>query len=356
MTTYTNVFTGSTIYPAEVSLTKLDLISDIQLYWPQEGQPNNPVVSKIIEIDSATGPNLSIIMPPANLASLGETVLFNNRTGFTVLVKDITGTLLISVAANTQWQTYLNNNTTPAGVWRSYQFGATTSNANAALLAGLGIKAIGSTLNQSMDSIGFLYSFALADSDRSKFYNWQGAGAGVEVTLTDSVAVGSDWYMQLRNSGDNSINVICLGSDTINGNSNLVFQPEDSAFICSDGAGGFFTIGLGQNPVFAFDYTVVDVTGAVDYVLSGSELNRIAYQFIGVMGDSFSVVIPATVQQYWVYNNTDASAFNLSIKAVGQISPLLLVRGDRVLTYCDGTDVVPVQSSPVTGIVDGGTF
>jgi hypothetical protein len=356
MTTYTNVFTGSTIYPDEISLTKLDLLSDVQMYWPLEGQPNTPVVSRIIQIDSSDQDDWSIIMPPANLTGNGQTVLFNNLSGFDVLVKDFDGNQIVSMPNDTEWQTYISDNTTQAGVWKVYQFGAATSTANASALAGDGIKAIGSTLNQSMDVNGFLYSFTLVDTDRAMFYNWEGSGAGVIVTLPDSSVVGGDWYVQLRNSGDNSITVDPIGSDTINADSSLIMQPGDSCFVSSNGVGGFFTIGLGQNPVFAFDYTVIDVTGAADYVLAGSELNRIAYQFTGTMGASFSVVVPATVQQYWVYDNTSAGAYTLSIKAVGQVSPLNLVRGDRILTFCDGTDVVPVQSSPVPATIDGGTF
>jgi hypothetical protein len=355
MTTYTNVFTGSTIYPAEVSLTKLDLIADVTLYWPQESQPNAPVVSKIIQIDSAIAANLVINMPSALLASVGETVLFNNKTAQVVLVKDYAGIQIVSLDPGTEWQIYLSDNTLAAGVWQIYQAGASTSTANASALAGLGLTAIGSTLNQSIETIGFLFSFTLVDADRTLFYNWQGVGAGVQVTLPDAATVGTDWYVQLRNSGDNSFTLLAAGSNTVNGGSNIVFQPGDSAFVCSDGL-NFYTIGLGQNPVFGFDYTVVDVTGVVDYVLSGSELNRISYQFVGTMGASFSVVVPATVQQYWVFNNTTVNAYTLSIKAVGQVTPLALIRGDRVITYCDGTDVSATQASSVTGSVDGGVF
>ena len=355
MTIYTDVFTGSTVYPTEVTLTKLDLTTDVVLFWPQEAQPNQPVASSIVEIDTSDAANWEIAMPSALSASNGQTVLFNNRSGQVVIVTTTNGTQIVSLASGEQWQVYLADNTTADGTWRTYQFGAGVSTTNASALAGNGIRAIGSQLYQSTQVINFTTSVTLGNNDRAKFYNWEGSGAGLVVTLPDPSVVGNDWFVQLRNSGNSSFNVTPPGSAQIDGLSTLVFNEGDSAFIVSDGT-NFFTIGLGQDPVFAFDYAVVDVTGATNYVLSGSELNRVAYEFTGVLGADISVVVPPVVQQYWVYDNTTPGAYTLSIKTAAQVSPLVLVRGDRVITYCTGTDVVPTQAAGVVGVITGGSF
>jgi hypothetical protein len=117
----------------------------------------------------------------------------------------------------------------------------------------------------------------------------------------------------------------------------------------------FFTLGLGQAATFAFDYVVVNVAGSTNYVLSGNELNRIAYQFIGAVGSNIKIIVPNTIQQYWVYNNTTGS-FTVSIATAGQVTPLEIVNGSRTIVYCDGTNVVPAVTSFINGSISGGTF
>ncbi len=356
---YTNVFTGETILPSEVSYYALALTANVTLYWPQEAQPNDPVVAQIIDINSSTSNNLVITMPDARSASTGTSVLFNNKSAYTVIINNAGGTQIISIPPSTQWLIYLTDNSTLAGSWSSTQNGAATSTANASALAGSGIRAISSTLAQSMETTSFTGNFTLnAATDRARFYNFTGAGAGVSVTLPTAASAGSDWFFVLRNSATNSFTLARQGSNLIDGLSSLTFQSGDSAFIGCDGT-NFYTIGLGQDPVFAFNYVTVNVGGGSNYVLSGSELNKIAYRFTGVLTANVTVIVPATVQQYWVYDNTTAGAFTLRIATQDQQSfrtPLSLVRGDRVIAYCDGTDVVATQASPVAASVNGGTF
>lgn len=355
MTTYTDVFTGSTIYPAEVNLTQLDLIADITLYWPQEAQPNVPLVSSIVEILTTTSSSWIIKLPDATMAATGQTILFNNLTASSISVKNANNMVIASVGAGEQWQLYLYNNETLGGGWRIYQFGAGISEANAGALQGYGIKAIGSTLNQSARMIGFTGDLELATSDRASFYNFLGSAGGVSVTLPNASVVGNDWFVRIRNSGTASFTVSCPDGCLINNLSSLTFNEGDSALVATDGT-NFFTNGFGQNPVFAFDYVVIDVTGSSDYVLSGYQLNRIAYSFIGVLGADITVIVPNTVQQYWVQNATDAGAFSLSIGTVSQLTPLTLVRGETIIAFSNGTDIIPTTTASVAAIVNGGTY
>lgn len=350
---YTNVFTGSTIYPAEVSLTKLDLVANVILYWPVEAPEGEPVASDIVEIDTTTSASWRIYLPDAMLASNGETILFNNRTAETIGVYNHGGTLLLAIPSSTQWQLYLADNTTQNGTWRSYQFGAATSTANAGALAGYGLQAHGSTLETTIPQSNINVNTTLTAASRATVYNWEG-GLGV-VTLPVAATVGNNWFCHLRNSGSGSITLTPPGLELINEGPSLVFSPGDSATIVTDGT-DFYTIGFGQNATFAFDYTVIDVSGNTDYILSGTELNRIAYQFTGTLTGNITVIVPNTVQQYWVYNNTTSSGFTLSIGTSTQVSPLLITNGLRTITYCDGTDVVPAVTSFITGTISGGSF
>jgi hypothetical protein len=121
----------------------------------------------------------------------------------------------------------------------------------------------------------------------------------------------------------------------------------------------FYTVGLSTGTAgSSFDYTAINVAGTGNYTLSGSELNRIAYNFTGVLTGNRSIIVPVTVQQYWVTNST-TGAFTLTVKTSAGTG-IAVAQGDAQILYCDGTNVVKGQTTtggitvPVA-IADGGT-
>lgn len=346
-TSYTDVFTSSNIYASEVSQAALALGANTQLYWPLEAPAGVPVVAKIMDV-TASGA-YSVTMPSADEVSVGETVLFNNLGATTFTVKGAAGATLATIASGTQWQLYLSDNSTAAGVWRVYQFGAGTSTANAGSLAGAGIKAVSTTLNQSQQVVSKSVSYAVLDSDRADLLNWTG-GLGT-FTLPLAADVGDDWFFTAKNSGSGALTLSAV--DGIDAGSSKVLNPGDSCGVVCNGS-TFITYGFGQVNEFLFDYTVVDVSGAVNYTLTGSQLNRIAYEFVGTLTADISVIVPASVQQYWVKNSTTGAS--LSIKTATQPSPVILAYGVRGIYFCDGAEVVSAVTSVVSGSVSGGTF
>jgi hypothetical protein len=292
------------------------------------------------------------MMPSAVEASSGETILFNNIGSSVFTVKDQGGNTLLSVGAGQQWQLYLTSNATVNGIWRSYQFGASTSTTNAASLQGYGIKAISTTLNQKINVVEKSSNYTIIDSDRASLLNWTG-GAGT-LTLPLASTVGDDWFVQIRNSGSGSITV--NGVSLIDSVSSKTYNPGDSSIIISTGT-QFLSLGFGQNSTFAFDYTVINVGGGVDYTLSGSELNRISYKFTGVLTANINVIVPATVQQYWLTDAT-TGAFTLSVKTAAQVSPSIVQDGLRNIYFCDGTDILPAVTVSLTpgATISAGTF
>lgn len=352
MTIYTDVFGGANIYPSEISYSSLTLTASVYLAWPEETSASNNLATKIIDVTASAG--LSIYLPDANKTGTGNTILFNNVGANTVTVRNSAGTQVVTVGAGELWQVYLTNNTTAAGTWQALQYGAAVSQANASSLAGTGIVAVGTLLSQSVPVTSFNANYTTGVNDRAKMLNWTGAGG--TLTLPDATAVGNNWFIYLRNSGSGAILADPPGLITINGAVSLSFQPGDSAIIASDGT-GFYTIGFGQSATFAFDYTVIDVAGTGTYTLVGSELNRIAYRFTGALTGNRTVVVPATVQQYWVDNQT-TGAYTLTIDPSGPGTGFNVGQGERVILYCDGTDVLNATtqgiSVPLT-IAEGGT-
>ena len=352
--TFTQVFGGTTIYPSDVSYLSLALTADVTLEWPLESSTNEYPVARIIDV-TPTGA-FSIIMPPADQTGTGQTVLFNNLGPNTVTVKNSVGATLLSMAQGEQWQIYLTSNTTAAGTWRVFRYGAATAQAQASALAGYGLTATGSTLSQSAPVTLFNSSYTAGDTDRAEAYVWNG-GVGT-FTLPSAVTVGNDWFVSLRNGGTGDLTVTPQGAETINGGASLVLGPGDSATIVTDGL-VWFTIGLGQSAVFAFDYTAISLaTLSGNYTLAGNQLNRIAYEFNGAIAGNVEVIVPSTVQQYWVYNNTTGGSFTLRVRTSPQTPGVLVTRGSRAILYSNGTEVVDAETGGVAtpiAIADGGT-
>jgi hypothetical protein len=352
MTTYTDVFGGANIYPSEISYSALTLTVDVVLNWPEETSVNTNLATRIINISAASA-GFSIYLPDAMKSGVGNTILFNNVGAQTITVRNAGGTQVVTVAAGQLWQIYLTNNTTANGTWSVLQYGATTSTANASSLAGTGIVAVGTLLSQSVPVTGFSISYTAAVTDRAKMFNWTGAG-GV-FTLPSAASVGNNWFCYLRNSGSGAIVATPPGSVLINGLVSLSLQPNDSAIIASDGT-NFYTIGYGQSAVFAFDYTVVNVPGTGNYTLSGSELNRISYRFTGALTGNRNIIVPATVQQYWVDNQT-TGAYILNVRTSAGTG-VNVAQGARAILYCDGSDVLNANTAgislPIT-VAQGGT-
>lgn len=354
MTTYTNTFGGTTIYPSDVSYRYVSLTIDQALDWPLESAPTTNVVAAIMDVNAVSS-SLVITMPNATEASTGEAVLFNNVGANTYTVKDYTGTQICAVPSGATFQIYLTSNSTTAGTWRSFQYGASASAANASALAGLGIKAIATTLNQSMPVSTFNTNYTTGSSDRAKVLVWNG-GAGT-LSLTSAPTVGSDWFVNVRNSGSGDLVIDPNSSEQINGAATLILAPGDSCIVVTDGT-QFWTIGFGQAAVYAFTVLSIDVSGSGDYTLSIAELNKTAYIFTGTLTGNRDIIVPTTTQQYWVSNQTSGS-FTLGIRTAGQPSPGVTVSsGARAILYCDGTDVVDADTATIgipVAVSQGGT-
>ena len=352
MPNYTDVFGGANIYPSEISYSSVALSADITLSWPEETSTNINLATRIMDV-TPSGAGLSIILPDAKKSGTGNTILFNNKGSQTFTVKNAGGVQVGTIASGQIWQVYLTSNTSVNGTWQILQYGATTSSANASALAGTGIVAVGTVLSQSVPITAFNSNYTAGANDRARMYNWTGAG-GV-LTLPDPTVIGDNWFIYLRNSGSGQISVTPTGSVQIDGTAPLPFQPGESAIIASDGT-NFYTIGFGQASTFAFDYTVIDVPGSGDFTLSGAQLNRVAYRFTGALTGARNIIIPATVQQYWIDNRTTGS-YTFTVKVSGTTG-VILSTNERGIFYCDGNEILDADTATIglpVSISNGGT-
>lgn len=353
MPSFTNTFGGTVVYPADVSYRAIALTANVTLTWPTELATNTNVVASIMDV-TPSGAGFTIRMPDATQASVGQTALFFNVGASSFTVADNSGNTIQTIAAGQAWQIYLTGNATVNGTWRPIQYGAGTSSASASALAGAGLKAITTTLNQAAPTTLLSTNYTLTSVDRARVLVWNG-GAGT-FTMPSAATAGNDWFFDARNSGTGGLTITPTGGELINGQATLVFNPGDSARIITDGT-NFYTIGYGQSATFAFDYVSISLTGQPSpYTLSGTNLNRIAYQFSGVLTANMEIIVPNTIQQYWIRNNTTGS-YTLTVKTAAGTGVIVVQNGASIL-YCDGTNVVQAETANLSvpvSIAQGGT-
>lgn len=354
MTTYTNIFGGQNIYPSQLSYRSVSLTANVTLDWPLETSATTNIVADIMDVN-ATSAGYTIRMPSAAEASTGQSVLFNNTGANSFSVADNSGNAICVVASGQTFQIYLTSNATVNGTWQSFQFGASTSAASAAALAGYGIKAIATTLNQSSPVTSISTTYTAGAADRASTIVWT-SGTGT-LNITAAATLGNDWFVMVRNAGTGDLTVDPNSSELINGAATLTLSPGDSAIIVSSGS-QFYTVGFGRSATSTFNLISINVAGSGDYTLSSNQLGFTAYIFTGILTGNREIIVPAAVQQYWVTNNTTGS-FTLGIRTAAQASPgVLLNQGSRAIFYCDGTDVVDADTSTVSlpvSIAQGGT-
>ena len=350
---YTDVFGGSTIYPSSVSLYSFDLNTvDQVLQWPLETVESASIAASIVDVN-CTNAGLRVFLPAANLASLGQTILFNNVGTMTFTVVDASGNTIVSLSSGQLWQVYITNNTTANGSWQVLQYGVGVSSATAGSLIGFGIKAIASSLNQSHPITTFNTTYTTGSNDRAGVLLWTGGSGTLNLPLPGTVA--NDWFIIVRNQGTGNLLIDPAGSYLIDNATTKNISPTNSCFVMCDGT-AFYTIGYGQNVNFAFNYTSIPVPGTGTYTLSTAEQNKISYKFTGALTGNRIIVVPPTIQQYWVDNST-SNLYSLTVQTASG-SGFAVPQNSRAILYCDGTNVVNAATAGIStpfSIANGGT-
>lgn len=343
MTVFTQIFGGDNIAPSQVSYASVTLsVAVTQFSWPVETSAAVNLIAGIMDVSSNSN-GYVLRLPPANEVSNGQTILFNNTGANSFIVQDNAGVQVLNATPGQTWQIYLTNNTTAAGAWSAFQYGAAVSAVNAASLAGTGIIALGSLLSQSMPTLSYSSNHTLTVPDRANTFIWTGGIGTFTLPLASPSAAINNWFVQFKNAGTGVLTI--AASSLIDGSSTVTLQPLDSCIVVSDGA-TYYTLGLGQSAVFAFDYTVINVAGIGDYILTGPELNRVAYEFTGVLTGPRNIIVPNTIQQYWVTNNT-TGAYTLTVKTASTSGVAVTQTASSIL-YCNGNQVVPAESGGIS--------
>jgi hypothetical protein len=347
MTTYVNPVTGQTVQPSQVGYEQLTIATDTVLQWPVNGN-DSLVVANIIEI-TATVAGLKLYMPAATQVSTGQSVLIKNIGSFNVTVVKSDGSTIVAISSGIAQYIYITDNTTDAGTWQSVTFGAGTSSANAGALAGYGLKAISTTLNQAYNTSTYFSSHTFDDADRASFAVW-GGGVGY-FRLPSAATVGNNWFVMIRNGGTGILTVYPSGSDTIDGNASQQLQIGESFVVVSNGASGYVSFGYGQSATFFYTILSKSLTGLTSPVtLTNVEAANVIQEYSGVLTANMTVILPPTVQLYTVTNlTTGAYTLTFSTGAVGG-STVSIPQNQTLIIICDGTNVYNANSATVSSL------
>jgi len=345
--TYTNPFTGQTVQPSQVSYELITLTADLELEWPINGN-NSTAVANIIEVN-ATVASLKIYLPPATQVSVGQSILFKNIGSNSFTVVNVSGATIITIASGISEYIYITGNSTINGTYSTVTFGAGTSSANSSALAGFGLKAISTTLNQAYSLTTYSSSTTLTSSNRASFAVYTG-GVG-SIILPSASSVGNDWFVNIRNNGSGILTVTPTGADTIDGNATQQLQLGESFVVVSNGTNGYNSFGYGQSSSFFYTILAKSVTGlGATITLSSSEAANVIQEYVGVLAANTQVIFPSTVQLYAVTNDT-SGAFSLTFRtaAVGA-STITIPQAQTLLLICDGTNVYNANSATISSL------
>lgn len=352
---YNSPFTGNVIQPTDVSYRSITLTANTQLQWPINGNATDDYAARIMQVSASSG-GLSLYMPPADQASVGQDALIRNTGANAFTVKDYNGVnTIITINAGESKYIYVTANPNNQGTWGNIAFGVGSSAADAATLAGYGLVALGSTLNQSQPVTTFTTDYTATIADRSNTYVWLG-GAGT-LTLDAVTTLGNNWFMFIRNGGTGALAIAGTGGDVINGSSSIILQPADSCIIVCSGV-AFYTVGLGKSTQFAFTQLTKDISAGGTFTLTAAEASNVIQKYTGTLVGNATVIVPPTVQVYYIQNACAAGAYTLTISTgiVGG-STATIDANQQATLICDSVNLVNANTilagSTALGIIDG---
>ena len=336
---YNSPFTGTVIQPTDVSYRAVTLSANTQLQWPINGNATDDYAARIMDV-TATAASLELWMPPANQTSVGNDALIRNvgSNSFAVRTFNDNGAI-VTIAPGEAKYIYIRTNPDVYGTWGLIAFGVGTSNVDAATLAGYGLLAVSNTLNASHPVTTFSSNTSATVAFRAQTYVWTG-GAGT-LTLGSAATLGNNWFMFLRNSGSGTLTVSTTGGELFNGSTTVALQAGDSCMIVCSGS-AFYSVGLGRTTQFNFTQLTYPVVSGT-YTLTSSEASNVIMKFTGTLSGNVTVIVPETVQVYYIQNATDGTVSNYTVTistGVSGASTATIPAGQQATLICDSVNLV----------------
>jgi hypothetical protein len=347
MPIYTSPFTGTVVQPTDVSYYELNFSANVQLYWPAVVNPQQVPAARIIDATPSTS-GLVISLPEANQGTTGADILIRNFGANAFTVQDFAGTGSVSIPAGVSKYFYLSDNSTSAGVWQNVTFGAGTSSADAASLAGFGLVALAGKLNATQNIVEVSSPPTITDASRASTFVWTSGNDTINLPTSTSLTGG--WFIAFRNSGTGTLTFAPQGTSLINGGATLDVNPAESGFIIfQQSTGDFFTVGLAVPSNVTFTSATYDVDSIVGNTFSLVSYAPVIQTYVALSGTrstTLAVTLPATTQLYVLVNNTGQPSYNITFQVSGSLqTPINLADGAIALVLSDGNFLYVISQS-----------
>jgi hypothetical protein len=349
MTTYTSPFTGDVIQQTDVSYFDLNFSADVDLYWPLVINPTQVPAARIMDCTPSAA-NLNITLPNAEQGSVGIDILFRNFGAVSFFVNDFDGGASVEIPSGESLYFYLSDNSSTAGIWQNVTFGAGTSSADAATLAGNGLAAISGKLNVTQNIQQISATTTAVNADRAKTFVWTAGNGTLNLPAVAGLTAG--WFISFRNNGTGALNIIPAGASLINNLSSLTVNPGESGIIMfQQSTGNFFTVGLATPSNVTFtsaSYDVDTIVGPTFSLVTYAPIIQTYVSLSGIRTTSLTVTLPATTQIYILANDT-LGPYNIFFEVSGTSQPPTPVTpGTVVLVLSDGNSLFVISQSATT--------
>jgi len=344
MTSYISPFTGDVVVPTDVSYVSYTLAASLQLTWPANGTDASNVAARIMDIQT---PNFAykLLMPPASQTSVGTDALIRNLGAVNLEVTNTNLGTITTILPGVAAYIYLTDNSTANGTWGVFTFGAGTSTANAATLAGYGLLASGLTLNQSHPVTSLTASYVFSGANRAQVLEWPSSGGTTTVTLPLASTLGNNWFCLFKNNGTGVVNMTTTSSELLDAATSKAFAPSESAFIICNGT-SFITVGYGVSTLFNFTATTKSLTSGT-VTLTASEASNTIQTFIGTLTGNVTVYFPPVVNLYVISNQT-SGAYTVTVGTTIGLT-VVVPAGTQATVVCDGTNFLNANTTTIVG-------
>ena len=341
MTTYNNVFGGSSQPPSQYGYQAVTIAVSTQAYWPYNTAGAALTLAKSNDVTASVA-SLHITLPDATQVSTGEDFVIKNVGSNSFDVYDFGGNNIATITAGVAKYFNLSSNTTTAGVYSLTTFGTGTSAADATALAGAGLYVASGKLASKITYTACSTSYVVSAGDNSTILVYT-AGA-TSWALLNPAGLFNGFYFWLTNEGTGGLTLTPTGA-TIDGVATKIIQPGESCLVSTNGT-NYVTAGYGRSNIFSFTQLTVDTTGLTAYTVTTAQAANKLWNFTNTPAGAMTVTIPAVASVYYLKVGA-SGAYSLTF-TTGSGASVALTANQNYIIYCDGTNVTAAQTVAVT--------
>lgn len=352
---FTAVFGGDNVDPSYLSYVAYSTAVPLTLVWSRDANTSSNVMASKIDV-TATAASVTIGVPDATQVSVGRDVLIRNAGATTFGVINAAGATIGTVASGQSWYFYLTNNSTVAGTWQSVQFGAGTSSASAASLAGAGLQAVTTLLNQNLLVTSVPGNYAPGVGDRATAL--LATGGAVTYSPASAGTLGSGWFTWVINGGTGNVVWTPSGGQLVDGAATKTLAPTESALFFSNGT-NFWSAAYGRAVVNTVTGIAINAAALVSpATLSSTQVAAQVQDYSGALLANLIVNYGAGVGFWFVRNNT-TGAFTLTARVNGADPGVAVTQGSYSILRSNGSTMsvaFTATSGTVTSVAGSADF